>query len=306
MADKVDWHLATQLGLVTLDQSVEDGMSRATRQRRCTTGEWERAHRRVYRSTAFPRSHDQRLLAAVLCAGPGAAVSHYAAAVAWGIDRFTTSLVEVSIADDRKVAIDGAQLHRIPDLVPEHITTIGPIPVTTRLRTLVDLGAVARPFLVSRALEQWLRERHVTVPQVRAILDEVARRGRGGAGVLRTVLDTRALRLDASDSEPEVTLAEALQARGAPPPVYHYLVRVGHETFEIDFAYPEAMLLIEVDGYGPHTTPEAFEEDRRRQNLLVDKGYMVRRYTRNRVIRRADAVAAEIDHWRRVRAAAAS
>ena len=242
----------------------------------------------------------------MLCAGPGAAVSHYAAAVAWGIDRFTSSVIEVSIADDRKVAIDGAQLHRIPDLVPEHITTIGPIPVTTRLRTLVDLGAVARPFLVSRALEQWLRERHVAIPEVRAMLDEVARRGRAGAGVLRNVLDTRALRLDASDSDPEVVLAEALQAFGAPPPVYHHLVKVGHEKFEIDFAYPEAMLLIEVDGFGPHTTPEAFEEDRRRQNLLVDKGYMVRRYTRNRVIHRADAVAAEIDYWRRVRTAAAS
>ncbi len=100
---------------------------------------------------------------------------------------------------------------------------------------------------------------------------------------MRELLDTRALRLDASDSDPEVVLAEALQAFGAPPPVYHYLVKVGHETFEVDFAYPEAMLLVEVDGFGPHTTPEAFEEDRRRQNLLVDKGYMVRRYTRNRV-----------------------
>ncbi len=59
-----------------------------------------------------------------------------------GIDRFTSSVIEVSIADDRKIVIDGARLHRIADLVPEHITTIGPIPVTTRLRTLVDLGAV--------------------------------------------------------------------------------------------------------------------------------------------------------------------
>ncbi len=242
----------------------------------------------------------------MLCAGPGAAVSHYAATAMWGIDRFTTSLLEVSVSEHRNVEFDGVQLHRIADLLPSDITTIGPIPVTTRLRTLVDLGTVARPFLVSRALEQWLRERHVTVPQVREMLDRVARKGRAGAGVLREVLDTRALRLDASDSEPEVVLAEALQACGAPPPVYHYLVKVGHETFEIDFAYPEAMLLIEVDGYGPHTTPQAFEEDRRRQNLLVDRGYMVRRYTRNRVINRADSVAAEIDYWRRTRTAAAS
>jgi Protein of unknown function (DUF559) len=306
MADKTVWYIATQLGLITLDQTVEAGMSERTRRRRCATGDWERILPRVYRSRAFPQSHEQRLLAAALCAGPGSAVTHYAAACAWGVDRFSSPMIEVSVADDRKIAMDGVQLHRIADLIPEHITTIGQIPVTTRVRTLVDLGAVARPFLVSRALEQWVRERHVTITEVRATLDEVARRGRAGAGVLRKVLDTRALRFDASDSEPEVVLAEALQAFGAPPPVYHHLVKVGHETFEIDFAYPEAMLLIEVDGFGPHTTPEAFEEDRRRQNLLVDKGYMMRRYTRNRVIHRADAVAAEIDYWRRVRTAAAS
>ena len=306
MADMADTYLATQLGLITLDQTLESGMSERTRRRRCATGEWVRVHRRVYRSTAFPRSREQDLLAAVLCAGPGAAVSHYTAAMMWGVDHFTASVIEVSVAEHRNIAIEGVQLHRIADLLPSDITTIGPIPVTTRLRTLVDLGAVSRPFLVSRALEQWLRERHVTIPQVRTTLDRVARKGRAGAGVLREVLDTRALRLDASDSVPEVVLAEALQMFGAPPPVYHYLVTVGHETFEIDFAYPEAMLLIEVDGYGPHTTPEAFEEDRRRQNLLVDRGYMVRRYTRNRVVNRADAVAAEIDYWRRARSAAAS
>ena len=210
------------------------------------------------------------------------------------------------MAEHRNIEIEGVQLHRIADLLPSDITTIGPIPVTTRLRTLVDLGAVSRPFLVSRALEQWLRERHVTIPQVRTTLDRVARRVAPAPGVLSEVLDTRALQLDASDSVPEVVLAEALQMFGAPPPVYHHLVTVGHETFEIDFAYPEAMLLIEVDGYAPHTTPEAFEEDRRRQNLLVDRGYMVRRYTRNRVVHRADAVAAEIDYWRRARTAAAS
>ena len=102
-------------------------------------------------------------------------------------------------------------------------------------------------------------------------------------------------------------LAEALQAIGAPPPVYHFLIPVGlGQTYEIDFAYPEAMLLIEVDGYSTHTTPEVFESDRIRDNVLVDRGFMVRRYTRKRVLRQAHVVAAEIDELRRRRLAAAS
>jgi Protein of unknown function (DUF559) len=184
---------------------------------------------------------------------------------------------------------------------------VGPIPVTTHARTLVDLGAVARPWLVRRALEQWLREGKVTVPRVRATLDRVARRGRAGAGVLREILDTRALGPAASDGDAEVVLAEALQAIGSPAPVYHFLIPAGPgRVFEIDFAYPEAMLLIEVDGYSTHTTPEAFESDPVRDNWLTDRGYMARRYTRQRVLRRSHVVAAEIDALRRIRSAAAS
>ena len=144
----------------------------------------------------------------------------------------------------------------------------------------------------------------MTLRGVRSTLDRVARRGRSGAGVLREILDTRALGTDVSDSHLEVVLAEALRAIGAPQPVYHHLIDVGADRFEVDFAYPDAMLLIEVDGYWAHTTPTAFEEDPRRRNLLVGLGYMVRTYTRRRVLSRPHAVAAEIDYWRRVRSAA--
>jgi len=184
---------------------------------------------------------------------------------------------------------------------------VGPLPVTTYGRTLVDLGAVARPWLVRRALEQWLRKGHVTVPQVRATLDRVARCGRAGAGVLREILDTRALAMAASDGDAEVVLAEARRAIGAPPPVYHYLIPAGlGRMYEIDFAYPEAMLLIEVDGYTTHTTTEAFESDPIRDNWLIDRGYMVRRYTRKRVLEQSHVVAAEIDECRQMRSAVAS
>jgi len=304
MADKADRYFAVQLGLVTLEQTIEAGISRATRQRRCASGEWERVHRRVYRSTAFPRSADQRLLAAPLCAGPGAAVSHYSAAAAWGIDGFDSAHTEVSVGEERKLSIEGGRLHRIADLTPGDVTLLGPIPITTRARTLVDLGAVARPWLVSRALEQWLREHKVTVAEVRTTLDRVARRGRAGAGVLRQVLDERALGLQISDSRAELVLAEALRAHGAPAPEYHWVVRIGHDVFEVDFAYPEAMLVIEVDGYWSHTNPLAFEEDPRRQNLLLGAGYMVKRYTTTRVLNRPHVVAAEIDQCRRLRMAA--
>jgi very-short-patch-repair endonuclease len=65
--------------------------------------------------------------------------------------------------------------------------------------------------------------------------------------------------------------------------------RVGR--YEIDFAYPELLLAIEVDGYGPHSSRRAFQADRDRQNVLVGLGWTVLRFTWADVVKRPDHVA---------------
>ncbi|HMK11581.1 MAG TPA: DUF559 domain-containing protein, partial [Acidimicrobiales bacterium] len=64
------------------------------------------------------------------------------------------------------------------------------------------------------------------------------------------------------------------------------------------------MLAIEVDGYGPHVDPVQHDEDCRRQNLITDVGYLLRRFSARRVFSRPHHVAAEIERIRRSRLAA--
>ena len=299
---EIDKYLAAQLGLVHVSQLT---ISRRTLVRHVSRGALEQVQPGVYRSLAFPVTYQQRLLAATLSAGPGSAVSHRAATGLRGVDRFECDIIELSVLADRQPRLRGVVLHRSSDLLPSDIELLGVLPITGPARTLVDLGAVSRPWLVSKALEEWLRRGDVTVPSVRATLDAVARRGRSGAGVLRAILEERALHLDVSDSPAEVVLAEAIRALGSPPPVFHHQIRVGREVFEVDFAYPEVTLAIEVDGYGPHVDPARHDEECRRQNLITDAGYLLRRYSAGRVFRRAHHVAAEIERIRRARLAAA-
>ena len=187
MADKTDVYFARQLGLVTIEQTIECGMSERTRRRRCAVGEWMRVHRRVYRSLAYPSSHEQRLLAAVLAAGPTAAISHYAAASSLGVERFRSGLVELSVQEHRNITLAGGSLHRIADLSPRDVMMLGPIPVTTHTRTLVDLGAVARPWLVRRA---------------RAMAPRGSRDGPAGAGDARSSRSTRSRRSGCASRDP--------------------------------------------------------------------------------------------------------
>ena len=47
----------------------------------------------------------------------------------------------------------------------------------------------------------------------------------------------------------------------------------------VDFIWPEAKLIVEVDGYGTHGNRQAFEADRRRDQVHVAAGYVVIRIT---------------------------
>lgn len=61
-----------------------------------------------------------------------------------------------------------------------------------------------------------------------------------------------------------------------------------------DFAWPEARLLAEIDGYEFHQSLECFIEDRHRQNALVLAGWRVLRFSAADLYKRADEVLEEV------------
>ena len=169
--------------------------------------------------------------------------------------------------------------------------------MTNPLRTMVDLGAVLSPEAVEDALDAGLAWPSLfSVAAVEATLNELAGRGRSGSGVLRTVLDERVLGDAVSDSKLEKRMAQLLRRAGLPAAVFHYVVCTPGGVFlaEVDFAYPEIKLAIEVDGFGAHGTPRAMAKDFVRQNGLVPYGWRVLRFTWRQVTRQPDLVASAI------------
>jgi very-short-patch-repair endonuclease len=68
----------------------------------------------------------------------------------------------------------------------------------------------------------------------------------------------------------------------------------GRFIARLDAAYPERRIAIEVDGYEAHSSPEAFQRDRTRQNRLVALGWTVLRFTWADVVHRPSMVAQAI------------
>ena len=65
--------------------------------------------------------------------------------------------------------------------------------------------------------------------------------------------------------------------RGAQLPAPRVNARL--HGFEVDFLWPEQRLVVETDGGQFHSHPRAFENDRRRDQILVAHGYRVIRVT---------------------------
>lgn len=274
-----------QHGLIERTQALRLGITDDMLSDWVEAGRLERLHAGVYRLAGAPPSWEQDVMAAVLAADGVA--SHGTAGRLWGV--YDTDAVEVTVSRTHRCVADGVVTHRSRDLASRHVTRRRGIPVTNPMRTLVDLGAVDR-WAVSDALERAVIARVCSVVAVERVLDEVARRGRRGAGVIRRILDDRALGRARPDGLLEARFARVLREHALPRPEFQY--RIGRHR--VDFAYPDLRIAIEVDGFEVHGTPAALQADLERQNRLVAAGWTVLRFTWRDVVRRPAWVAQQV------------
>jgi hypothetical protein len=108
---------ARQHSVFTLAQATGAGATPALVRHRLETGRWGRLHRNVFRLAGSVPTWDQRLFAAWLAAGPGAVVSHAAAAHLWQLPGMGPAL-DVTIPASRRARLAGVRVHRAAQLSP--------------------------------------------------------------------------------------------------------------------------------------------------------------------------------------------
>jgi hypothetical protein len=263
-------------------------------------GQLELVHPGVARVAGAPATDHQSILAAVLSCGPQAMASHSSAALLWGVvlDGWSVevTLIQRRGGRDRR----GVTVHRPTDLLDLSAVRRSGVPVTNPLRLLVDLGASRPEEQLEEVLDQLLVRGTVTIAGARAALARHSRPGRSGAGALRSVLDRWALGAQRPDSGKEAEAARWLAGAGVGEPVFHH--RVGR--YELDFAWPDLLVALELDGWESHGGREAFEYDRLRDLHLQSLGWLVMHVSALSVKRRVPAVLAQVGEVLRRRAAA--
>jgi hypothetical protein len=182
---------ARQLGAFTRGQALQAGFSAAQVQRRLAAGIWVRMHPRVYRHAGTPGDRALALTAALLWAGPDAVLSHTTAAALWRIGADAPALIELLVPCRRGPRASGVVVHRVARLERADVTVRGAgLPVTTPVRTLIDLAAVVTATELAAILDRARARGLVTRRALQARLDDVGTRGRPGTAGLRALLGT--------------------------------------------------------------------------------------------------------------------
>jgi very-short-patch-repair endonuclease len=281
------WEVADrQHGVVSWEQLGALGYDKDAVRRLVAKGWLHRVHRGVY-AVGHPRlSVKGQWMAAVLACGPGAALSHAHAAALHDLRTTPSGLIDVTAPGRRHVT--GVRCHRARMLDPQDVTVVDGIPVTTVARVLLDQAERLSPQRLRTLLETTLRRDLFDLDQIMAT---IARNpGRQGIAPLTEALADLPDEAPWTQSEKERHFLEFARAYGLPEPSVNVVVLKD----PVDFFWPAAKLIVEVDGWESHKTHAAFEADRVKDAKHHVAGYLVLRITARRIDRDAPAVAGEI------------
>jgi hypothetical protein len=276
-----------QSGVVAAAQLEGLGVHRATRSEWTRAGRLHKLYPGVYLVGHRAMTIRGRLLAAVLYCEPGAAISHLTAAAWWGLLRDSDGRLRRGpihlTASNSRARQPGLHLH-ISRRV-QRVTHNG-LPVTPPERTLRDIAPHVPEPVLRRALAQADHDHLVTHARLLRVLG----RGRPGSAALRRAIDAHYPELAQTLSVLEERFLALCESGGIPRPQVNATV----EGLMVDAFWPEARLVVELDGHRSHATPAAIERDRRRDLTLRAAGYRVLRYTRHQVTKTPDPVLADL------------
>lgn len=251
------------------------GLSGQAIQHRLDRGRLHRVVPGVYLVGRPELSQHGRWMAAVLASGEGAALSHGSAAALWGFEKERQEAVEVSFAAPSRRRPPGVLAYRRTNLEPGEIRLREGIPVTSIVRTFIDVAARLDDSRIERAVNEADR---LGLIDPEALYDALeSHPGKQGVGSLRRVIGRNEFRL--TDSELERRFLRIVGEAGLPTP----LTQQQLNGFKVDFYWPDLGLVVETDGLRYHRTPAQQARDRLRDQAHLAGGLAPLRFTHRQV-----------------------
>jgi very-short-patch-repair endonuclease len=282
---RMAWIADRQRGNVSREQLLAIGISSSTVDRSLKRGPLHRRHPGVYvygHRAPVPLAEET---AAILALRDGAVLSHHTAAAMWGLmpagERQVHALV---LGHARAGRLDGVVVHRTAVLEPGDIRTCKGLPVTSPLRTVLDMAWVLSGRPLELMLDHAIVDHHLDT-------ELLGRRckGRPGGPRLVAILD-RWNGPTITRSKAEELFLRLIRQAELPPP----RINIRNDGKERDYRWPAQRILVEIDGYLFHGTHRAFDQDRRRDAQASALGFTTIRITYRQLIDEPMAVIARL------------
>lgn len=262
--------------VLTYDELTALGFNREEIRHRVATGRLHRKARGVFAVGSPHLSKHGRWMVAVKTYGPGAVLSFLSAALLWEIRRTEPSRIHVTVPRARNPRCDGIAVSR-RDLPPGDVTTQSGIPVTTVVRTLVDLAAVVSVDELEQLVCQADAKNLLRVDTLRRRLDD--RAGTRGVRVLCALVDRDSFTL--SHSELERRFPPLALEAGLPRPIAQ--AQLG--SARVDFYFADLGLVVECNSLRYHRTQFQQRVDAQRQHAHAVAGRLCLPFTHHQVAR---------------------
>jgi predicted transcriptional regulator of viral defense system len=164
----------------------------------------------------------------------------------------------------------GVRIHRA-DLEASDVRVVRGVRVTAPNRTISDIARAAPLAEAVAAADGFLRRRLTTVSSLQSYVEQLAGPRRPAA--LRVAALADPLSASVFESLTRVLLIES----GIRPPTPQLTILSEAKGWigRVDFAWPDARLVLECDGFEHHSSLDAFNRDRRRWSALTRAGWRV-------------------------------
>lgn len=265
-------------GFITTHEAEALGLSSSALRRKVLNGVFVRVRPGVYMLPGAATRPDVELR--IACHILSAVVSHHSAAAIHGFESIRKSEATVTVSHRSTHRLPGVVVHQSTDLLDAHVVEIDGLPVTTPVRTVIDLAKVLDSSRLETVMENALASSKVDFDELYDLFSAIARRGKPGVRKLRRLLEEKAGGSFVSESELERRFRKLIEDAGLPRPQSQFGAKwLKQSNGRVDFAYPEKRIVIECDGRRWHSQFDAFEADRRRDNAAQLSGWRILRFT---------------------------
>ena len=261
-------------GAFRIVDALSVGVSEREIRTLCRNGLVERTLPGIYVVAGSPQVVVQKLHAALLWSGEGAAVAAQSAGELLRLEGVHSAAAVIAVPASNRKRHPDVRVIRYTSRAAMMVRRERGIPMVGTEAMLCQLGSALDREALEIACEDARRRKLTSIPALRAYLDLFGASGRNGVGALRDLLNELDP-LRPSNSVLEVKVRRLLIAHGLDGFVREFPLEWRGRRYYFDFCFPQQRVILETNGQRWHDDVADYEFDNEKWSVPGRLGYRI-------------------------------